>query len=258
MEMAIKIKKKIKWFPENKHTGLSEAVSGGPQFSLVSDENEQVSQFCFCKDYLHDAIYGHLNKKSVSIYGFFFDPKNNPAPSIKEAKILTGNSSDPKFREKVPNCIDFLNQFEKALGMKKLTCFFEVSKPPVKYSAGGVWLVCGDKRWVNSPPMLSLYSLLIRIGFGHKIGTPFMDTIKGIESRKITPYQSCDYNRISGSTKIIEKILKKGDEDIFGTEIEKNYPNEISVSTMHNYCGIMGLQSETCKGSGGPNHWFKN
>ena len=156
------------------------------------------------------------------------------------ARFLIGNSGDAKFSENVPALLDFLHQIESELKIpatKAIRC----SNPPVKYKKGGVFLILGSKRWIRSPVMVSLYTLLVRVGLGHTIGKPFRETLEATKSGK--SYCREDVSRVQSGLAGIERILKEGDLVIFGKSIHNNYPKDLSVGMLHNDSGIVVFSS---------------
>jgi len=237
--------KKIAWYTDS--MGLSQALSSGLEFAFVSKNYEQCCPFVLCKDYLQDAIYNHLHKAKKSIYGFKYDPDKHFPLHLEQCRLVLANSSDSKFRDKVPVCLDFINQIETKLKIAK-TKARECADPPKKYLRGGVFLFEGSRRWLISPPMVSLYTLLLRVGFCHVEGDSFEQTIKDILNKKRSAYQGEDYNRLRNSQKGLERILKTGDRKIFPRDMKRNYPKGISINTLHNDLGICAFSCGDTKG----------
>ncbi len=237
--------KNIQWYVGDQQN-LLQAFSSGVEFSFASPNDIQVSPFAYCKDYLQDAVHGFLTKKTSTIFGFTYDPKKHEPIALNKTKLLVTNSIDFEFSNKIVNCLDFLNQIEKHLKIRK-TKAEECDNVPLQYLRSGIWLFEGSKRWINSPPMLSLYTLLIRLGFGHTIGTPFEKTIDGICSGAIKPYQKIDVGRLKKCKSGIKKILRLGDREIFDSKIKNNYPRTVLTRTMHNTMGIVGFSSGRTK-----------
>ena len=239
-------KKNINW---RKQTGyLSQAVNSGIEFAFVSDDMHQCTPFVYCRDYLQDAIQGVLTNKKKTIYGFKFNPQDEHLPSVKKTQLIVCNSIDKSFHKKMANCLDFLNQIETKLKIKK-TKMCLCNTPPLKYKAGGVIFISGSKRWINSPPMISFYTLLIRIGFGYnpKKHGDYKKFINGIVSNKINPYMSVDHSRLKNASAAIDRIFNNGDRCIFHKAMEDNYCDKIALSVMHNSCGIVGLSLGNCR-----------
>lgn len=226
------------------YPSLCQAVSRGVEFCMMSDDMHQCSPFMLCKDYLQDAIHGVLNKKRNQIYGFTYDPKQEHHPCLGEVRLVVVNSSDAKFAQKVANCLDFLHQVEEALKFPKKTQFSEVENPPKHYKRCGAFLIRGHQRWQRSTVMISLYSLLIRVGFGHTPGTPFMDTLQAIADGKKNAYCDVDTSRVKSGLEGIKRIVKEGDIAIFGRAMKANYPPDMDVGFVHNNSGIVSFSAQ--------------
>jgi hypothetical protein len=119
----------------------------------------------------------------------------------------------------------------------------EVNNPPKQYAKSGIFLTEGSSRWMNSPPMISMYSLLLRCGCAHISGNDCMDTINGIINGKVKAYQRDDASQLKGALPGIELILKLGYRPFFYIDTAKNYPKETYIDTMHNSAGIVGFSS---------------
>jgi hypothetical protein len=229
----------IQWKPRKSR--LAQEFSEGLEFAFVSADNKQINQFVFCKDFMQDAIQAFINKKRVSIYGFIYDP-NHPDTiplCLEKTRLLVTDWRNKQFRSRIDGCIDFLNQIETKLKMKKST-IRECDNPSPCYKKAGIWLVEGSKRWMSSPPMISLYTLLIRVGFSHQKGKAYETTMKEITDFKVTPYRLDDQDYLSDAQKGINWILEQGDQKLFGRDIVKNYP-WITTYEMHSSCGIVGF-----------------
>jgi hypothetical protein len=237
-------KKRIEWYT-NKQT-LYQVYRSGLEYAFVSKDNKQVCPFVYCKDFLQDAIQGHLHQVKRSIFGFVYDPSKHCPLTTEKTRLLLACSSDGHFRYKIPRCLDFVNQVELKLRMR-LTIATECAKQPLQYYAGGIWLLEGSRRWMVSPPMISLYTLLLRIGFVHTIGRPYEDTLINIITKHVAPYQNKDRKQLIEAMDGIKRILKHGDRKIFHRDIKANYPANIPVRIMHNKLGIVGFSQMECK-----------
>ena len=160
----------IDWKPVSASARILQIYSKGLEYALVSSDYKQCHPFVWCKDFLHDVIHATINNKWIEIYKFRFDPGKDPLPCMDKIRLLLTNSKDRKFAEKIPAVLDFINQIEDRLKIKK-TFVRQCWMPPEQYRKAGVFMFEGSRRWIQSPPMLSLYSLLLRLGFCHQIGT---------------------------------------------------------------------------------------
>lgn len=229
---------KVDWYKGEQN--LRQALSSGVEFSFVSSDNQQVSPFAYCKDYLQDAVQGYVTKKKKTIYGFTYDPKKHPAICLKKTRLLVTNSRDVNFGTKVDCCLGFLHQIERDLKISRTQATL-CENPPGQYVRCGVWLFEGSNRWIKSPPMISMYTLLIRLGFGCGYNVNYKDYLESVKAGKSDAYMPVDKIRLQEAYKGINRILAIGDKTIFDKKIENNYPSAIKVSTMHNACGIIGF-----------------
>ncbi len=235
---------KVKWL-SGKSGHLAQIYQTGLEYALCNAELEQCHDFVLCKDFIQDAIYSHLHGGIASIYGFTYDPKKHPKLSLDRLRLLVVNSNDSKFTEKIPNVLDFLNQFAKKLKMKATGAYL-VSNPPSRYK-NGCWLIDASGMWNNAPVLVSMFTLLLRVGFIHKKDNDCMDTIKQLVDGKIKPYQNNDRSYVQQGMKGIENIVKWGYRKFFYIETEKNYPKNTNIGTMHNQTGIVAFASGSTK-----------
>lgn len=231
--------KTIKWL-ETKKKSIAQIYDSGMEYSFVSDGLKQSHEFVYCKDFLQDAVHGSLNERDASVYGFVYDHKNKLCN--KKTRILLTNRSDKKFGESMKKIIDFVNQFAKKLHLKP-TKAYPVSNPPKKYEKCGVFLTEGSVKWMNSPPLLSMYTLLLRCGGSHTIGNDCMATVEGINNWTVNSYGQEDGLQITEALPGIKDILKLGYRPFFYIDDKKNYPEEVDTDTMHESGGIVSFSS---------------
>lgn len=239
-------KVEIQWL-KSQGGSIAQIYSSGLEFCFVSDDMRQCHTFVFCKDFLQDAIQGYLHNKKATIYGFSYDPTSSPGLCTKRTRIALANRNDDNFGGKMDGMVDFVNQFAKKLKLKR-THVFEAIDVPSKYSKCGIFLTDGSPRWMNSPPLISMYSLLLRVGCAHTKGHDYMETIKGLLDGKVKQYQTNDVVQLQNAMSGIEKILDVGYRKFFYIDSEKNYPENAATSTMHNSCGIGGFSSGYSRG----------
>ena len=244
----------IVWKP--KVARIAQIFGKGLEYAFVSPDNQQVHQFVYCKDFLQDTIHAYLNNTTVSLYSFRYNGNDSTPITLDSTKILIASYRDSAFRKKINPIIDFLNQIEDVLGMKK-TKVYGCASPMPTYKRSGVFMLKGSKRWMKAPPMISLYSFLIRLGCAHQEGASYKDTLQGIFNGSIKPYQSMDATYLKDSLHGIDFILKMGDRKIFHNEIKRNYPRSITkFDDMHNNCGLIGY----CKGQAKVHcpYWYRD
>lgn len=277
----------------------SQIYSTGVEFALVGRQDKkwkQATTFVFCKDFLHDAIWAQLHKKPVTIYDFRYNPigKRGPEPKKgtdewydwsdaideevkKDIPIhfgrtsllfrdtnLSGVAGQKRFHAHRLGCLDFLHQAEKQLGFRRT----EIHQVKGKKNGPPTWLILGDKQWMLSPTLLSLYGLLIRVGYYHNAGGDFMRTLEMMKDGELGVGGDPDdiygdYSDAAGSNdasyvkqawKGIQVILKHGTK-VFHPDMIDNYPADVGTHTLHDQYGIVNFTSR--KPAKRMPHWYR-
>jgi len=235
--------KRVIWSNFQTNLKILQIYNKGLEYSVLSDKYETCNPLVWCKDFLHDVVHSSLAKKSFEIYRLRYDPSINPKPCIKQTRILVANSRDIRMVKKIPSCLDFINQIEDKLNISH-TIVRPCINPPVGYTKDNVFIFQGHKRWLFAPAMLSLYTLLIRVGFSHFLGKDYKSTILGLKEGLIKQYQSKDARWIKEIEPAFEKIIRIGDRKIFYRDIKLNYPAHMSTDIMHNRMGIVAFAND--------------
>jgi len=236
-------KRYIQWKPLPPNSKILQIYSKGMEYALVSKDYKQCHDFIMCKDFLHDVVFSTLNNKQIGIYKFRFNPLTDPRPCLNKIRLLITNSKDKKFAQKIPGCLDFINQIENRMKIKK-SIVRNCWRPQEPYQSAGVFLFEGSKRWIQAPPMLSLYSLLLRVGLSHTIGDTFEETIHKIKNGLTKTSQKYDRKWLDGIDPAFEKLFRLGDRRIFHKNIQENYPKKLIIDTVHNRLGIVGFSAD--------------
>ena len=237
----------IQWWNNNGQAGhLNEEYDGGMQYSMFSLDGRQNMPFHTCRDFQVDAIQALIHNKKNSIYGFSYDPKTDPPIDLKATRILLTNSDDSKFIDKMEGMLDFINQVNKLMRFKK-TVAYKVNNPPDQYKECGVVATVGSERWQRSPVLHSMYSLLIRVGFRHKVGKDWRETVKGIVNGKIPQYQDNDRDYLKKAVPGIERLIALDPRQVFFKQHVNNYPANIDIYKLHHHSGICAFAEGTTK-----------
>lgn len=252
---------KVKWSSKKPSDSIREYQSGLEMCFITGNNSdnvaEQVMDFVICKDYLHTTIAGCLlDKKQTHLY-FSYDPKTEPDVYLERTRIAIGNREDKGLANKIPALLDFLNQFEKRIHLMCSVAF--TCNPPERFKDTGCFMLEGSGRWMLSPPMISLYSLLIRVGLRHNLGDNFDETIDRVilnkeESLPRGTVGCNDHEYLRAAMPGIERIQRIGYASIFHRNIKDNYP-DVSTSYMHHKTGIVGYSTKLCE-MHFP-HWFR-
>jgi len=241
----------------------SEIYDSGLQFAFVSKDMRQCHTWVLCKDFLQDVVFGVVNRCKIRIYGFDYDPKRMPLPDMDNMRVIIRDKNMAKsisnLDERIKNLQEFLNKIENKLEFKK-SIITEV-KGVVRGSRckDRMFLVLGDKKWMHAPPLISLFTLYVRIGLFHKKGASFDDTIRNIKrgeqrsffvfkyNTSLEGMQGNDRNYLNDSRRFRLAIMKHG-VDMFLPKMEDNYNiNKLgydgsvreNIDNIHNNLGIV-------------------
>lgn len=250
----------VKWHPKTNR--ICQIPKEGLEFAMLSNGYDQLNQLVWCKDFMQDLIWSYVNNESIDIYGFCYDPRFCPAPSLKRLRLLITNYKDAYFGDKVKNnVLPLLHSVESRLKMSK-TILEKCQTTPATYKKSGVWIVDASKRWIKSPPMLSFYTFLIRIGLVHNPIDTLEQTLEKIKNGTTKPYfdaQCRDKDMICKASDGINNIMKYTDRKIFPSKLILNYPknfkdnnsknsfSKMTIYNIHDRCGLVGFSSGTTK-----------
>jgi len=259
-------------FGKDYHT--AQIYSKGFEFAFMSDIDgtyKQACTFVYCKDFLHDAVWAMVNKTKWQVYGFKYDSKADTPLDLDNCVFAFRNTlykgKEAEFHANRAACQQFLNALEHQLGFQPSQIY------EVPHDQSPCWLIVGDKGWQHAPPMVGLFTLLIRVGFMHKLGDLSEQTLQKAKSGKIKIGDSSGYagNRdcsyISQAWNGIQAILKHGLE-IFHEKIEENYPEDLPKrgASLHDAFGPVNFTSAATKKDSQGNpigakkampHWYR-
>ena len=227
--------KEVKWHRKTLRD-ICQTPTDGLEYALLSKNYEQAHQLVLCKDLLLSAAYGSILNTETESYGFEYDPYENPPICTDKIMLMVCNWRDKQFAEKAQKCVLMLNQIERLLKMTP-SVVRKVSNPPAFYRKAGVYIFEGDKRWINAPPMLSLYSLLIRLGLASEHNKSVIKTLVKFRTKQLKPYNwKPDEETTFGPSPVYNdcdlldliwngllRILKYGDQNIFYHHAPNNY-----------------------------------
>ena len=201
-------------------THLSEDVKHGLCYSFYVS-NKQCHQWVHCKDFLNDVVAATVNTCSpFSIYGL----RVPTIPiSLKTCALLLKEEEPQMYSVKA--AIEFVNIVNDLVGFNKT----RVNSKVLPF-----YKTRGDKRWLHDPRLLSLYTLLLRLGLTYDgSGEEFIAKI--INSQIKTRYEP-DFYSASDLHKAFE-FVKTFD---YSTNIRLNYPQltSINVFNFHHHSGI--------------------
>jgi hypothetical protein len=250
--------REIKWHPKTEK--ISQIPKEGLEYALVSPDYQQIHQLVWCKDFMQDAIHGFLHKTKTQIYNFVYDPAVDAPVSLDRTRIMITNWKDAEFGDRVfTRLLPTLHEVEGRLGMDK-TVVEKCRRVPPRYARSGVWLLDASPRWSSAPPMVSLYTLLVRIGLVAAPGDSLQATMDKIKDGTTDSYYSeqrqQDRPHVRRAEPGITRILNEGDTAIFGADMTANYPSlrrddknrqYVTIHTIHEHFGIVGFSENLTK-----------
>ena len=247
--------KKIQWF-KNPKSLAEEYQSVDTQFALANASGEEVlicHEWVKCRDFLNDAIRATVQNKKSEIYGFKFD-ETNPKIDIESTTMavtrqtLDSDDAVKKFCDEINNAILLLNHFE-SIASEELTTVNEIDATGSNRTK--VFLFKSPKMWITSPHLISMYSLLIRLGSKNlefEIGNETSLT-KAFE-KMIIDYSKAgdkDASYIKSCGSILHHTVKNykslfdSIEDGEFCGFHDMYLKESSIGEFHNHTGIVAL-----------------
>jgi hypothetical protein len=228
----------VKAWPDKR---LSEIYSTGMQFAFVGESTNlngektlaQCHPYVLCKDFLTDVIWGVLHNKTATIFGFSFDKKNNPIPSLNPIKMMVRDKTrkNAALNKCAQQCAKFMHQVEKKLGFNLCTV-----EKCVDDQGFARWMFILDKRWVHAPPMISMLTLYLRIGMHYNDGDTMHKAVKTFKTAGAGGKNDAGYLKNSRKMRLL--ILEKG-ISIFCDDPKDNYPKDMNVNTLHGSSGIV-------------------
>jgi hypothetical protein len=216
-----------KFFPDK---GMAQIYDSGLEFAFVSPEGEQCHPFAYCKDFLQDAIWSMHNDKKSSVYGFSFDKKSNPLLDMDRTKVAIRLKNNKSFKDMCLKSLQFLNAVEEAFGFESTSLSYGGDS-----KGSDVWVFSGDKNWMYAPPMISMYTLLLRVGLNYDGG----DWQKHLDKASFVGDNDKVY--LKDAKPAIKFLSTKKLQDVFASEWKDNYPKDCEIMGMHHYSGIQCL-----------------
>lgn len=230
----------VKWVEVNKY--LNQVFTKGIQYAFLTRKFEQINHFAYCKDYLQDIVYCNIHKSKFNLYGMQYDyDKDLKLPyntllairSLKKNKILC--------KKNVDNLLSFLNDIETKLKFRK-TRLILCNNIQQNYDC---IILDGSAKWKFSPPLISLYSLLIRIGVDYNNQGPieYLNLIKNTKSKFIF---NRDQVLIDKIIPLLNSLFNNGIMSYFYKAKIENYPKSDNIYDVHNSSGIIALANKNC------------
>lgn len=170
--------------------------------AMLGKDGKQAHVIGLCKEYVLDCVYKSVHPQSAfnSLYAIHYAPV-----FLDKVQVIVHGLNGW-----ANNSLHLINLVEKTLDMPQTT----LTELPGQYH-----VFQGNRRWLISPPMLSLYTLLIRAGRSCDGGD--LDTAT-------QAYYNCkgmntDVGYMKQARPGLEHILTYGDRFVFGNNMAANW-----------------------------------
>ena len=211
------------------------------KFSFVAGPQEgykQCHQLAKCRDFLHDAVFAHLNKGSVSIFSFVYKHGTNPPIDTNKMRMLVrkaGKDSAATFKNQMDRAVELINHYENMAGWTK-SKVLEVEKE------ADFRMFVGAGEWMKAPHLVSMYTFLMRLG-ARKVKFKTDDDLRKEYKRLTVKESGNDVGYLRHCFEKMHLVVSKSDK-LVKKNIGDNYPKGTNTSSLHNCGGIVSL----CRG----------
>jgi hypothetical protein len=217
----------------------------GVHYAFLSADNKQCHPWVKCRDFLNDALRSQITGNSDEIYGFMFDPKINPKIDLDKMRILVKRDTPldaPGSTEEIMNsALSIIHCVEVTGGIETLTELHRIANDE------NVYLFEGSADWVESTFMISLYTFLIRLGAKQIIVNNKEDLDAALDKLCKETVADHDISYLKSTRDYIYKMVEKRKELRYVNGESKKLFDGKSISTFHNYSGIVALCNEAKK-----------
>lgn len=229
----------------NKHTVTSALpiyANSGFCAAFVSRDNKVQNDLAYSEQYLSGVMFGFLNKRAGALYGFSVTSNTEIDLAITEedsgkktvkggkpimraarsgrTRLLLANPLIKNYANLAPNIADFIRQVEHTLGLDP-SAIYNVANSVE--NVGDSLLIVSSNVWMEAPPLLTLFALLLRTGESHKVGDSFLKTIMDIREGRTVPNRASDHGLWARVAPKFSEILNKGYRPFFYVNPRKNY-----------------------------------
>jgi hypothetical protein len=241
--------KVAKWF--TKHYTLAQTFDTGIQYAFLSADNEQCFPLVTCKEFLIDAVHALIHNKPTFLYGFTYSIANNPPICLDPCRLLLSTNSKKNkatFYEDAVRLKSFLNLLEQKMGCENESEIEVVENhPPLPYIKQPMVLLTSPALWMLSPPMLSLFALLIRVGFYYNGKETAWGHCQKVRDKKIITDHPRNGEYLKSAWKTIMDLVESGGMCRFKPDMKDNWPLFAQQWQLHEWSGIVSLAKGTTK-----------
>jgi len=218
---------KIKVYP-NKSLSEEYQVTG-MLFAFLSVKNEMCHTWIKCRDFLQDAIRNQLTGRADAIYGFKYNPKEDPKIDLRKTRLLI---KGVKLDETIEYSLQLANHYENIAGFKLRSKITKVDD---------MYIFLGPGEWSQSSVLISLYTLLIRLGCKKIEFKNEKDLTKAYETLfKDQQNSTNDVRYLKSIYKHIHTVLENQSAIMFEQK-DKILFGDAAIGSFHHNSGIVSL-----------------
>lgn len=235
----------VEWFEAKNLAEIYQQTN--MQFAFITAPkhgNKQCHTWALCRDFLHDAVRTARTGIKSTIYSFNFDKKSNPPLDLVKMRMLVRKKGLKKtekvaFDNKMKAGLKLLNHYEKMDGaaLSKLV--------KVDDNKEDAWVFTGPSMWMKAPQLVSMYTMLIRLGDkeikfknNEDLMAKFKDLAEQNKSGKLTDN---DANYLRACWNKFDLVMTNRTK-LFPVSIFADQKN-IPISTFHDRSGIWNFCS---------------
>ncbi len=239
------------WYPESKLAEIYQDVD--MKFAFLSspmDGSRQCHTFVKCRDFLHDAVRAELLKGKCSIYQFEYISNENPPIDLHKTRMLVSmknlqGESLANFENTVQHSLDLLHHYE-TLARAPLSKLYKTKSNSEHSIYTHIWAFISPVMWMKSPFLISMYTLLIRLGARNiKFDTNTELVQKYNELVQNNTDNVNDIQYLSSCYKYLKTVILNRRELFYGKKKNKFFDNAffdvVNTNGFHDYCGIVSL-----------------
>ena len=222
-----------------------------PKFAIgdrTKNTVEAVSYFVICRETLgdqfrHKVSNNLLNSKTLNLLIWFIAPESVMVLTNGKSTYITINNKENYFEwlstehsESIYRALYVLNIIEKELKWKRTI----VKKIAHRFSnKHDLYLFIASPKWMFSPPLLSLYTLIIRSGTFKNISKiksiNELSTVYGKTAEKDMFGQTGDIIYLKGISSLLEKFLVNIDKIYKGRNRKTNFDKLVLDNTFRSF-----------------------
>jgi hypothetical protein len=221
---------KIKLYPTK--SLAEEYQPTGMYFAFLSVKNEMCHTWIKCRDFLQDAVRNQFTGKNDSIYGFCYFSEKDPKIDLKKTRLLV---KGVKLDEVIKYSLSLVNHYEGIAGLTPRSKVVKIDD---------MYLFLGPGEWTQSSVLISLYTLLIRLGHQKIEFENEEELVKTYEALINNPKVNGinDVRYLKYVYKYIHAVLENRELLMFKQKDEILFA-DTTISNFHSRSGIVALCS---------------